>query len=534
MKKYGICAIIKDEQEYLEEWIKWNLEIGFSEIYLYEDTGSKSHSEITDKYPQVHLGSFSEVPDTFEPHQKVGSWKQKLLFDWFARGHKDDLDWVAFIDPDEYINFEEGWDLEKLVSYFGSDISGLYLKWKVYGASGHIKKPKGSVVDNYKNEGIFEENPCWSCKSLVNLKSYFGFMSNHVVYYGFTTLGVPNPEAITYDKAWINHYYTKSWEDWMTQVLKRGDLSTSNRRIYQFFEVNPDMEIHRSWLLNEYLEQLDLDSKELQIYTLIDSPDQEKFPFSKNYTLLSIFKGEGTVDISEATNFPESGSTYTALNWISSHIPENKKYVGFTLYDKYFQEFFENSSDEKLDSIFEKHDIILPEKKYFQEPVSKIPEKFKGKEIKHMGENPKTQYVKDVFTEYSLFHNQEDWLLLGKCIQEIDPDYYEDWLKFSTSPYIYPDNLFIMKTSDFIKYQKFIETVISRFLDFCGFKEDQDIKESIYLRIEKYHPEDFSMLGDCLNYQSRVIRYLMNHLSNIWYLHNTKAPYEAKVLTLNE
>ena len=45
MKHYktAICAILKNEHQYLDEWIRHHLDIGFDEIYLYEDFGSKSH-----------------------------------------------------------------------------------------------------------------------------------------------------------------------------------------------------------------------------------------------------------------------------------------------------------------------------------------------------------------------------------------------------------------------------------------------------------------------------------------------------------
>ena len=44
MKHYktAICAILKNEHQYLDEWIRHHLDIGFDEIYLYEDFGSKS------------------------------------------------------------------------------------------------------------------------------------------------------------------------------------------------------------------------------------------------------------------------------------------------------------------------------------------------------------------------------------------------------------------------------------------------------------------------------------------------------------
>ena len=45
-----ICAIVKDEQLFIREWVEWNLAKGFDAIYIYEDYGSKSHKEYLKDY----------------------------------------------------------------------------------------------------------------------------------------------------------------------------------------------------------------------------------------------------------------------------------------------------------------------------------------------------------------------------------------------------------------------------------------------------------------------------------------------------
>jgi hypothetical protein len=45
--KTAIFVIIKDEQNYLDEWLDYHLNLGIDEIFLYEDYGSLSHSIIT-------------------------------------------------------------------------------------------------------------------------------------------------------------------------------------------------------------------------------------------------------------------------------------------------------------------------------------------------------------------------------------------------------------------------------------------------------------------------------------------------------
>jgi hypothetical protein len=51
--KTKIITLVKDEQEYLEEWINYHLQLGFDKIEIYEDFGSTSHFGITQKYEKV-------------------------------------------------------------------------------------------------------------------------------------------------------------------------------------------------------------------------------------------------------------------------------------------------------------------------------------------------------------------------------------------------------------------------------------------------------------------------------------------------
>jgi hypothetical protein len=45
--KVCVFTIIKNEQEYLEEWIKYHLDLGVDHLFIFEDDGSESHKDIT-------------------------------------------------------------------------------------------------------------------------------------------------------------------------------------------------------------------------------------------------------------------------------------------------------------------------------------------------------------------------------------------------------------------------------------------------------------------------------------------------------
>ena len=84
--KTAICALIKDEHLFLEEWIEWHLGLGFDAIHLFEDKGSKSHEEICAKYSNVYLRRYEIYEEVRELFKDQGnSHRQLVLCDYFVR-----------------------------------------------------------------------------------------------------------------------------------------------------------------------------------------------------------------------------------------------------------------------------------------------------------------------------------------------------------------------------------------------------------------------------------------------------------------
>lgn len=95
-KKYysSICAIFKNEAPYLVEWIEFYKKIGLDHLYLY-------NNESTDNY-------FEKI----KPYIESGF---VTLYDWpYAQGqlsaykdciekHRNDVNWIGFIDLDEFV-----------------------------------------------------------------------------------------------------------------------------------------------------------------------------------------------------------------------------------------------------------------------------------------------------------------------------------------------------------------------------------------------------------------------------------------------
>ena len=241
--KTAICAILKDEHLFLEEWIDWHLSLGFDAIYLFEDKGSMSHEDICDKYSNVYLRRYENDENVkYILRNQSSSQKQTDLYNWFGDRYNNVYDWVAFIDIDEFIIFSSDYNLEKLCSEFES-YPAVLLNWKIMGASGHISRPSCKIMEAYTiEEEPTEMDKLYFWKSFCNLTRWRGIKKVHDGIGAVNTNHNTNTNEWYYDKAWINHYFTKSWEDWCDRIFKRGGTVRGHRRLSDFFETNKSMQ----------------------------------------------------------------------------------------------------------------------------------------------------------------------------------------------------------------------------------------------------------------------------------------------------
>lgn len=235
---YYLCAMIKDEQLYLKEWIDYHLNLGFTEIHLYEDEGSKSHVQIVKEYPNVYLYKLSDYVSMEGLGQNAK--RQYTLFNKFIKEHNQG--WCLFTDIDEYLHLDNC-TLKSLTQEY-SDYPGIKLQWKMFGANGHIERPTtGTLYDNYTESknvnnrilGIGQH------KTFVNLSIRGNEYLKDTHYYANAKFINGTENTLTFDKCWIDHFVTMSFQDYYERRIQRGCVTKNNRKNLFFFQINKDM-----------------------------------------------------------------------------------------------------------------------------------------------------------------------------------------------------------------------------------------------------------------------------------------------------
>lgn len=266
--KSCICTVIKNEHQYLDEWIKYHLDLGINHIFIFEDMDSDSHKSITYNYTNVTLKRINDVLSEADTNRAIElklSRKSNPQFIYIKRCLKYiqsnyDFDWCFSIDNDEFITLENDDRLDNILAkYTGYD--AVILQWKCYGANGYINKPDyryNSVVGTYIDEMTgyipikkpFLTKPCYNLKTYKD--QYFGHVhqASDLCNWCKTDFS-KNRESIVYDNIFLRHYITKSWEEYVWKMKTRGYFTGLTRTIDFFFTINPDMNDKKSELLNK-------------------------------------------------------------------------------------------------------------------------------------------------------------------------------------------------------------------------------------------------------------------------------------------
>ena len=243
------CLIIRDENEYLEEWLRWHIGQGVEHFYIY-DHGSK----------QPVREFLQTLDNVITDRVTVTEWKgrhadaQPDAYNDCLRRFREESRWIAFVDADEQIHVKTGQTLPEFLKGY-EQYAGVMAVWVTYDANGMLRKTSGTLRERFTRvfapdefshtAGKLIAQAMFTDKMYVhNGRAAKGFIiaderGNAVRDYALM------PENATTDLICVDHYYTKSYEEWLNK-LRRGSGHARYSRAYEdFFKFNPDMTGHR-------------------------------------------------------------------------------------------------------------------------------------------------------------------------------------------------------------------------------------------------------------------------------------------------
>ena len=238
----AVCLLIKDENDYVNEWLSWHIRIGFEHFYIY-DNGSKipiSTSVDSAYAPYCTFIDFSGE----HVNTQLDCYNDALT------KYGDRTKWLAFIDTDEFIRIIEGENINDFLARYEAH-DGLYVRWVVYGANGLVKKDSRP-----QRERFTKVSPCIPLKPFgksIIQPSRVRDMGTH-----FPTGKIGQYDMVDGNEQWmktacsefskgdkivIDHYFTRSYEEWLEKAARGSCDPRCPRKYDEFYQFNPDMEV---------------------------------------------------------------------------------------------------------------------------------------------------------------------------------------------------------------------------------------------------------------------------------------------------
>jgi hypothetical protein len=136
-------ACARWETVHITEWLLYHQSIGFDHVYLY-----CNDDDPADLYGQVLPFCRGATPFvTFHHFPFQGQQFHMMMHG--LRHHKDETEWVAFLDIDEFLVLPGLDNIKEFLRRCPPPWDSIHFNWSFFGNSGHIEQPTGSVLRTY-------------------------------------------------------------------------------------------------------------------------------------------------------------------------------------------------------------------------------------------------------------------------------------------------------------------------------------------------------------------------------------------------
>jgi len=221
-----IICIAKKEHDYIEEFVKYHLKLGFKYIYLYDNEDVPVYENLLNKYKDnikcIHL-----------PFNNYNKGVQYIALDHFVEHFlfNTDITHVAHIDIDEFIVLKKHNNICDFINeYIVDDCQGIAMNWRFFGSSGHLNKTNEPVTirfimcekkGNHHIKTIFKKDNFLNyitCHSVSLSKGFIKSTNNNIIYDSFNN-------DIDFTIIQLNHYKCKTLPEFKyIRTRQRADI----------------------------------------------------------------------------------------------------------------------------------------------------------------------------------------------------------------------------------------------------------------------------------------------------------------------
>jgi hypothetical protein len=240
-KKIALVTLAHKDELYIQEWIDYNLKLGFDDIHIFQNNWRWENPSYNNN---VHLHEYDG--NSYKSDEPI--WVRNIqakCFTEFAKKYCDEYEWVAFFDIDEFLVLKKTNDVKEFIkNYEAHDC--LIINWAMFGDNGlktfseedtsqlkRFTKRKESLHLQFKSickpKPDFEHQVHWTTGEWVDTKFIRG--------------NSPFNHNASDEIAQLNHYYLRTYPEFLIKRERGGVDDVNVKKPIETFDENNYNEI---------------------------------------------------------------------------------------------------------------------------------------------------------------------------------------------------------------------------------------------------------------------------------------------------
>jgi glycosyltransferase involved in cell wall biosynthesis len=142
-RRIALAAIVRNEAEYLVEWIAWHRNAGFTDFFLSDNGSDDGTLELLQRLAAAGVVRLRQEPR--------GAAAQLKAYNAMLAAWGRDVDRIAYLDADEFlVASDERRPVDHLEDLLAaSDVGAVAVNWRMFGSSGHQQREPGLVIERF-------------------------------------------------------------------------------------------------------------------------------------------------------------------------------------------------------------------------------------------------------------------------------------------------------------------------------------------------------------------------------------------------
>ena len=239
----SFVAIIKNEAPYIAEWLEFHRMLGVDRFYIYDNNSNDDVMDVLDSYIKEGIVVYKYCP---------GTRMQLKAYQNAVDCYKMRTKYMGFIDLDEFVfpvNENNLVNVMDEIMRQDSHSAGVGINWRIYGSNGYQLKQEGLVTEVFKKRAFDSHKANRHIKTICNPRKVTGFITPHNPEYleGLYNISEQRKKIVgpfnfngTCERIRINHYFTKSYDEFLSKRERGKADSFGIRSLEDFNDHNQD------------------------------------------------------------------------------------------------------------------------------------------------------------------------------------------------------------------------------------------------------------------------------------------------------